>query len=757
MTDILNKFDLITVSSSEEGASDWSSIASMPDGGFITVWHDGGGKDGSQAGVYGRILDSDYQRVGDEFLVNTLTNGFQTKARVATLSDGTFMVVWAGGDGSYQGQVFSVDGTKSGSQFTVGPWFIGESDIIGSSDDKFLVLKSQNNENAGILSVYSRTGEELVASVTVTSDGGGESRIIELASDRYLVAWYDARDVEGFDIHAQIFDGSGTLIGDEFLLNSTLDNNQQAPELVSTGDGSFAAVWQSYSQDGELFDIYFRAFDSSGVPTTDEVLVNTTTDGQQIKPSIARLEDGSFVVAWQSDHLGASQILYQKVSQTGQLIGSNRILSENDTGSFVNGNEVALTTLANGSVMASWDHGGNIYAKALSDDDLYIVDDQNFWDLWSSGAVIYAETGADHLYLAPEAPIESLPDAETTTAIVGLDYFGFDLDTGRIDTVANPGPYPMAVTEGTYPLEGSDLKAPTFLDFENFSYYGDADAKIADTSDDNVLITGGGEDVISSIGGRDLILSHEQSDEIILSSSKTYASNIVAHNISADWQIGTNARVSVSGKTQFETVVNGGEGYDVVTLTDKSDAYFLHDNHSAFNTDIILSEDFRGRDGFNRISLIEEIASGDGNDVIDLTSPDYSLAGQTLLVNAGDGQDVVWGSDADETLIGGADNDVMFGGAGINELFGGSGADEFQFTRTSENDTVSDFSIADGDTLKFFNKGGALFDRDSLSLNAAGDELSIAYGDEIGEILTITLYEAGLNLDDLTADVLIIV
>ena len=49
MTDNLNKFDLITVSSSEEGASDWSSIASMPDGGFITVWHDGGGKDGNGA------------------------------------------------------------------------------------------------------------------------------------------------------------------------------------------------------------------------------------------------------------------------------------------------------------------------------------------------------------------------------------------------------------------------------------------------------------------------------------------------------------------------------------------------------------------------------------------------------------------------------------------------------------------------------------------------------------------------------------
>ena len=126
-------------------------------------------------------------------------------------------------------------------------------------------------------------------------------------------------------------------------------------------------------------------------------------------------------------------------------------------------------------------------------------------------------------------------------------------------------------------------------------------------------------------------------------------------------------------------------------------------------------------------------------------------------MDTGNGQDVVWGSDADETLIGGADNDVLFGGAGINELFGGSGADEFQFTRTSENDTVSDFSIADGDTLKFFNKGGALFDRDSLSLNSAGDKLSIAYGDDISDILTITLSEARLTLDDLTDDVLFIV
>jgi len=61
--------------------------------------------------------------------------------------------------------------------------------------------------------------------------------------------------------------------------------------------------------------------------------------------------------------------------------------------------------------------------------------------------------------------------------------------------------------------------------------------------------------------------------------------------------------------------------------------------------------------------------------------------------------------------------------------------------------------LSDGDTLKFFNKGGAQFDRSSVSLNNAGDVLSISDG---AEVLTITLEGAGLQLADLGSDVLII-
>ena len=77
----------------------------------------------------------------------------------------------------------------------------------------------------------------------------------------------------------------------------------------------------------------------------------------------------------------------------------------------------------------------------------------------------------------------------------------------------------------------------------------------------------------------------------------------------------------------------------------------------------------------------------------------------------------------------------------------------FQFTKTSTNDTVKDFSPSDGDTLKFFNTGGAQFDRSSVSLNSAGDELSISDGTDV---LTITLEGTGFAMADLGNDVLII-
>ena len=154
----------------------------------MAVWHDGGGKDGK------RFPDENYQRVGEEFLVNTLTNGFQTKATVATLSDGTFGCL-----GRWRWELSRADfyTDLQGHNLLV----LGSLESPVSLEVLTISSLSLNRKIIKTQEVYSRTGEELVDSVIVTSSGGGG--IGYRFSDRYLVAWYDAQDVEGFDIHAR--------------------------------------------------------------------------------------------------------------------------------------------------------------------------------------------------------------------------------------------------------------------------------------------------------------------------------------------------------------------------------------------------------------------------------------------------------------------------------------------------------------------------------------------------------------------------
>jgi len=276
---------------------------------------------------------------------------------------------------------------------------------------------------------------------------------------------------------------------------------------------------------------------------------------------------------------------------------------------------------------------------------------------------------------------------------------------------------------------------------------------LSGTDGNDTLIGTSIGDIIEGGAGNDVIHGGAGDDTIILESNGTFGSELYAYNVSSSLQTGTEDSINLAGKIRFGDVMDGGADVDTIELTDGSDAFFLHDSFGGFHSSLTLVEDYDSRLGTARIANIENINSGLGDDIVDLTSPDYSLAGQNITVDGGSGDDTLWGSDANETLKGGVGDDELFGGAGTNVLTGGAGADEFQFTGSSTNDTIKDFSLTDGDTLKFFNKGGALFDRDSISLNNAGDELSIYDG---AGVLTITLEGAGLQLGDLGSDVLIL-
>ena len=198
-----------------------------------------------------------------------------------------------------------------------------------------------------------------------------------------------------------------------------------------------------------------------------------------------------------------------------------------------------------------------------------------------------------------------------------------------------------------------------------------------------ILDAGSGDDTLNGGVG---------DDTIILESNGSFGSDLFAYNVSSTLQTGTEESINLDGKIRFGDVMDGGDNVDTVELTGSSDAFFLHDSFSGFHSSLTLVEDYGSRLGTARIAKIENINSGIGDDIVDLTSPNYSLEGQNIIVDGGSGNDTLWGSAANETLKGGEDDDVLFGGAGTNVLTGGAGADEFQFTKTSTRDTIKDLT-----------------------------------------------------------------
>jgi methionine-rich copper-binding protein CopC len=85
-----------------------ASITSLSNGGFVVVWVSGCDphlgvpctatpQDGSYYGVYGQRFDSNGNKVGSEFQVNTRTTDYQWDPSIASRPNGGFVVVWGSG------------------------------------------------------------------------------------------------------------------------------------------------------------------------------------------------------------------------------------------------------------------------------------------------------------------------------------------------------------------------------------------------------------------------------------------------------------------------------------------------------------------------------------------------------------------------------------------------------------------------------------------------------------------------------------
>ena len=111
---------------------------------------------------------------------------------------------------------------------------------------------------------------------------------------------------------------------------------------------------------------------------------------------------------------------------------------------------------------------------------------------------------------------------------------------------------------------------------------------------------------------------------------------------------------------------------------------------------------YAGNDALTGSAGPDTLRGGEGSDTVTGgAGDDGHLNGNqgNDSVSGGDGADTVYGGRDNDTLSGDAGNDRLSGDLGNDQLTGGAGADQFVIRNGGGADTVTDFSLAQGDRV----------------------------------------------------------
>jgi len=104
-------------------------------------------------------------------------------------------------------------------------------------------------------------------------------------------------------VFARFLSADGTWVTEDVLVNSTTNQNQLLPVVTALANGNVVVVYGSMNQVGpdSLQDVYGQILTPTGDKVGGEFLVNQFIAFNQRSPAVAALQDGGFVVAWVSE------------------------------------------------------------------------------------------------------------------------------------------------------------------------------------------------------------------------------------------------------------------------------------------------------------------------------------------------------------------------------------------------------------------------------------------------------------------------
>jgi hypothetical protein len=269
--------------------------AMASDSGWAFIWIDPR-NDGTQL-IYGQCYDTSLAARGPNIYACDSTFGMheQYDPSVAAGQDGNFLSVW------YD---YRLDG---------GSWNI--CDIFGRLYDK--------DGNA-------LTPDFLISDTAYNSSDryAYDPKAACLADGSYMVAWYDYRNDNDYDIIGQRLNASGSPVGGNYLISTNNQGSEDYNSAIAANDSGYGVFWYGYKY--SYSDIFGRLYRTNGDSIGSTMVLTDTINYHYAYYPCVAVNDSGLEVVWE-DYLDAYSYYYicgQQVKWDGILAGGNTIIGD---------------------------------------------------------------------------------------------------------------------------------------------------------------------------------------------------------------------------------------------------------------------------------------------------------------------------------------------------------------------------------------------------------------------------------------------
>jgi hypothetical protein len=243
----------VNVTNLAEPGSLW--LTALPGGGFAALWSESG----TAGATYIRVFDAAGQPLAAPFAVATAPSLCRLDtAGLGSLADGTMMAFWTlstqGGSCALgiHGQHLTADGHPQGAEIFLG----GADDVAVRRDGTFVAVREVSGATPLVdgfdvhAQLYDVTGRAVGNDITVAGGAGnqGQAVVAADAAGRFLVLWEERASVVDPNspslLSMRLFDAAGKALGAASPATSTRTGNQGNARLSTNGAGDWAISWR---------------------------------------------------------------------------------------------------------------------------------------------------------------------------------------------------------------------------------------------------------------------------------------------------------------------------------------------------------------------------------------------------------------------------------------------------------------------------------------------------------------------------------